>query len=258
MSRRRTIYQRGFTLIEILMAMAACGVILAAIYGVFSKAIHLRDRATERVRTVRLQARALTVLRNDLRNGLVSGGKLAATLQGSRTAQNSSFPGYLRFTTTTGADTEIATLTTNTARITTGSFANELQEVSYYIVTDPAAEMVGKAGQLVRTVERNLLATLPETPPEEPLLSGVSAMEVEFYDGQSWKDSWEVTTEDQTLPQAVRVRLLLASEEGEIAPAPLEVFVPWTTQPATAIATSTAATGKSQRLASPPAGGTGQ
>ena len=106
MSRRRTIYQRGFTLIEILMAMAACGVILAAIYGVFSKAIHLRDRATERVRTVRLQARALTVLRNDLRNGLISGGKLAATLQGSRTAQNSSFPGYLRFTTTTGADTE--------------------------------------------------------------------------------------------------------------------------------------------------------
>ena len=128
-------------------------------------------------------------------------------------------------------------------------------------MTDPAAEMVGKAGQLVRTVERNLLATLPETPPEEPLLSGVSSMEVEFYDGQSWKDSWEVTTEDQTLPQAVRVRLLLASEAGEIAPAPLEVLVPWTTQAATATATSTAATGTSGASGSPsgpPAGGTGQ
>src|SRR4051794_29505405 len=33
----------GFTLIELILALAACAVLMAAVYGVFSKAIHLRN-----------------------------------------------------------------------------------------------------------------------------------------------------------------------------------------------------------------------
>lgn len=53
--RRR---QRGFTLLELLMALVASVVIFAAIYGVFSKAIHLHDDANARISDSRLSARA--------------------------------------------------------------------------------------------------------------------------------------------------------------------------------------------------------
>src|SRR5687768_8743449 len=74
--------RHAFTLLEVLMALAAGAVILTAIYGVFSKAVHLRDSATDRAREVRVRARAVSILRNDLRNARISGGELAATLQG--------------------------------------------------------------------------------------------------------------------------------------------------------------------------------
>jgi type II secretion system protein J len=205
--------RRAFTLIEIMMALAGGAVILAAIYGIFTKAVHLRDDGTARTREVRVRARAATVLRNDLRNALVSGGRFAATLTGSPTGQSGGFPGYLKFTTTTahdGGDVNVA--------------AADVQEVEYYIVTDPTAQEA-KAGRLVRTVNRDLLTTVRQAPAEEPLLTGVQSMEISFFDGESWQETWEVTDEDKTLPEAVRVRLLTASNT-----APIEVLVPWTTQ----------------------------
>lgn len=209
--------RRAFTLIELVLAMAACAVLLVAIYGIFSKAVHLRDNAMARARDSRVKARAAGVLRNDLRNAIVSGGTLAATLVGSRQGPSGSFPGYLKFTTTTTPDVnEIP--------------GADVQQVEYYIVTDPAATDQ-KAGMLVRTYVRNLLAATVEVATEEPLLAGVESMEVEFFDGASWQDSWEVTTDSKTLPQAVRVRLQPARAESSTrAPAPIEVLVPWLTQ----------------------------
>lgn len=204
--------RRAFTLIEIMMALAGGAVILAAIYGIFSRSVHLRDDAMARTREVRLRARAVSVLRNDLRNALISGGRLAAVLTGSQTSQSGGFPGYLKFTTTTASD---AGRDVPTA---------DLQQVEYYIATDPAAQDP-KAGLLVRAVDRDLLATVRHAPAEEPLLAGVKSMDVSFFDGESWQESWEVTEDDKSVPEAVKVRLMTVSNAS-----PIEVLVPWTTQ----------------------------
>ena len=220
--------RRAFTLIELVLAMAAGAVLLTAIYGVFSKAVHLRDDATARTREARVRARAANVLRNDLRNAIVSGGTLAAVLEGAQQSPRGSFPGYLKFTTTTTPDVNDVP-------------DADVQQVEYYIVTDPAATNP-KAGMLVRAYTRNLLATTTEVATEEPLLAGMESMQVSFYDGTGWQDSWQVTTDETALPEAVRVRIqpARAAEGGQ--PPPIEVLVPWTTQvsiepPATATAT---------------------
>lgn len=205
--------RRAFTLIEMVMALAGCAVILAAIYGIFSRAVHLRDDAMARTREVRVRAHAASVLRNDLRNARISGGTMAATLEGSQNAHSGGFPGSLKFITTTTPDDQKTP-------------AGDLQQVEYYLTTDPAATEQ-KAGLLVRAVDRNLLAAVRETAAEEPLLGGVQAMEVSFFDGDSWKESWTYSDDNKTVPEAVRVRLKMGP-----ASAPLEVLVPWTTQPA--------------------------
>jgi type II secretion system protein J len=210
----------AFTLLEMTLALAASTIILAAIFGIFSKAIHMRDDATARVRAARLKTRAVNVLRNDLANARVSAitdpaastttSIFANSLEGSQQSHGGSFPGYLKFTTTTQADDS------------DGPSA-DVQKVEYYIVNDPDAQD-RKTGLLVRTTNRDLLATTVPQLPEESLLSGVVSMEVFFYDGTEWKNSWAIPDTDQALPQAVRVRLQMADAM------PIEVQVPWTTQ----------------------------
>ena len=224
--------RRAFTLIELVLAMAACAVLLAAIYGNFSQAVHLRDDTMARTREARVRARAANVLRNDLRNAFVSGGKLAAALEGSAQSPGGAFPGYLKFTTTTTPDTE-------------DEPSSDVQQVEYYIVIDKSVTDQ-KAGMLVRAHTRDLLATVTEVATEEPLLARVESMEVAFFDGTEWQDSWQLSssatattatasttgtaTTTTTLPQAVRVRIQPARKAaGDIPPPPLEVLVPWTT-----------------------------
>ena len=215
---------RAFTLLELIMALAASAVILAAIYGVFSRAVHLRDDAMARTREAGVRAHAAAIIRDDLRHALISGSKattpIAATLTGSADAKGSSFPGYFKFTTATGRDLDDTPVA-------------DVQRVEYYIVDDPDVKD-RKAGLLVRTVDRALLAQTTETPPEEPLLHGIEKMEIEFYDGNAWQESWEITEDDKTLPQAVRVRLQPAPAVPGQTAAPIEILVPWTTEAFTA------------------------
>lgn len=234
MNRRLSISTRGFTLIELVLAMAACAVILVAIYGVFSRAVKLRDNATARIREARVQARAVAVLANDLRNARISGGTLAATLTGSQAGQSGGFPGYLKFTTTTAQDI---------VQDAQEAPANDVQRVEYYVATDPDATD-RKAGLLVRTVTSDLLATFEENPAEEPLLPGIESMEVAFYDGSAWQESWNYE-ESKTVPAGVRVRLQPAATDTQTTPPPIEVLVPWTTQ-AAIVAAQTPAEGGTQ------------
>ena len=221
--------RRAFTLIELLFATAACASLLMVTYVFFSNAVHLRNDLMERTREARVRAHAASVIRNDLRNAIVSGGTLAATLEGSQQGKNGGFPGYLKFTTTTTPDVNDVP-------------DPDVQQIEYYIVTDPEATDQ-KAGMLVRAHDRNLLATVTEVATEEPLLAGIESMEVSFYDGSSWQDSWSVTTDSKTLPEAVRVRLHPARKTaGDFVPAPIEVLVPWTVEAAIETTTTTGAT----------------
>ena len=223
-------WRTGFTLIEVLMASAAAALILVAVYGVFGKAMKLRDDATERTRMGRLRIRAAAVIRNDLRNALISGGELATTLHGDRESTDSRFPGNLEFTTTTGRN------------LFGDGPAGDLQTVQYWVANDPVAGGVD-AGILSRAVHRNLLAEVIDVPPAEPLLAGVTALEVAFYNGQSWEESWEVTDTEKTLPQAIRVRIVQAGAAGTAPPPPIEIYVPWLTEAATLSTQTTVSAG---------------
>ncbi len=221
--------RRAFTLIELVLAMAACAILLSAIYSFFGNAVHLRNNLMSRTREARLRARAASVIRNDLRNAIVSGGRIAATLEGSQQSPGGSFPGYLKFDTTTATDAD--------------DVPNpDVQQVEYYIVTDPDTKDQ-KAGLFVRAATRNLLATTTEAPTEEPLLAGIESMDVSFYDGSDWQNSWTFSTEETTLPEAVRVRLQPArTATDDFVPPPIEVLVPWPTEMATPPVSTTGTT----------------
>jgi prepilin-type N-terminal cleavage/methylation domain-containing protein len=244
MKRPHRLSGKGFTLIELLLASVAAALILVAIYGVFQHAIHLRDSATGRINDLRMRTRAGEVIRNDLRNALISGGLFAGIVQGDTSNSdgvNSDYPGYLKLTTTTAKDTPDA-------------LYGDVQEVEYYIVKDTGATASG-GGDLVRAITRDLLDNTQPVAEVQQLLTGVQSFAVSFYDGANWQTSWEFNTADnsgassttssaastsgsngntETLPEAIRVDIQqVPSTAGGPAPAPLEIMVPWTTQPFT-------------------------
>ena len=246
----------GFTLIEILLASVVAAMILAALYGVFQHAIHLRDSADQRIRDARLRDRAAAVIRNDLRNALISVGLFASIVQGDSDATDgasAALPGYLKMTTTTGKDTEDA-------------LYGDVEQVEYYVVKSATGASTDGGGDLVRAVTRDLMDSNPEVD-EQDILTGVQSFQVAFYDGSNWQSSWEFNTADnsssssstgsasssssssssssastsgsngasETLPLAIRVDVQMATPaaDGATPPPPIEVMVPWGTMPFT-------------------------
>ena len=82
--------------------------------------------------------------------------------------------------------------------------------------------------ELVRNVNRNLLATSGQTADTQLLLGGVQTAEFECFDGSQWRNNWDTSLGDTNLPNAVRVSIQLVAKPGEDSAAlkPLEIIVP--------------------------------
>lgn len=80
----------------------------------------------------------------------------------------------------------------------------------------------GAGMDLIRTVRRNLLAQVVYDVPGEVLCRNVLALNLRYFDGVSWLDSWDSTVVENSLPLAVEVDLTLADNEQTSAGAPAQ------------------------------------
>ena len=83
--------------------------------------------------------------------------------------------------------------------------ASDVQQIEYYLTPATGANAANGqgGGVLTRAVTRDLLdATASQTAAsEEHILTGVQALQVQFYDGSNWQDSWQYTSPDPTRRQ---------------------------------------------------------
>jgi type II secretion system protein J len=210
---------RAFTLIEVLLALAICAIVLVAINAVFATAVRLRDKTSGALNDSMPINQALDTLRRDLKGAVGPGGFLAGDFKCDAQSMGMSMglsgeggSGGLDFFTSTGVVSDNAPW-------------GDLQEVFYEL--KPPADRQQAGMDLLRNVNRNLLATSTPTPDTQYLLSGVESIEFECFDGVQWRTSWDTSTGDTNLPNAVRVRLQLVPKEGEnaLAMQPLEMIV---------------------------------
>jgi type II secretion system protein J len=209
----------AFTLIELILAMAIAAMVLVGITGVFFSAMRLRDRTVERVDNALPLEQALTTLRRDLENAVppsTNGVFLGNFKVGSVNSTDLNQPVDIELYTTTGA-------------LRANEPWGEVQRVTYALRLPDDRSAAGK--DLVRTVTRNILATVPPPPTEQRLLGGVESVEFGCYDGTQWRDYWDTTLGDTNLPTAIRVRLQLAG--GDASSQPIEMVVPIVCQPRT-------------------------
>lgn len=213
--------QRGFTLIEILMATLAFAVLMAALNTVLFSALRLRREAGQRIDDVDLRRQVRQVIERDLRNGILTSGLLAGTLLGTTSSEGGGRADRIEFYTTT-------------ATVNDEQPWGEIQRVTYFTDSDTGYASTNTTGRtLLRSVSRNLLA---EEDDEDlvttPLLRDVESFELTYFDGSSWTESWDSTTLDNAPPTAVRVRVRFVDDPWRDWSAhPIELLVPWTAIP---------------------------
>jgi type II secretion system protein J len=221
--RNRLHYVRcqGFTLMEMILALAVSSIVLAGIGGVFFSAIRLRERTVALVdETVPLQ-QALTYLRRDLRGALPREGTMAGYFKcGALTSGQGQSLG-LQFSTTTGV-------------IRDDSPWADVQEVTYEL-REPTMRTPGMGKDLIRSVSRNLLSTTTLDYNDQILLGNVESLEVSCFDGLDWRDLWDTSLTETNIPAAVRVRIQMVADANlDIRNRqPYEMIIPLVTQPRT-------------------------
>ena len=193
--------ERGFTLMEVLIATVIFSIVLTAINVTFYAAYRLRAKTTRLLEQTMPVNQALSVIKKDLKGVLPPGGTLAGQFVSDATG-NSKL-GRLEFNTTSGT-------------ILSNAYWGDVQKVTYYLKESDYQDSTNSNGMdLIRGVTRNLLPVLTEEIDETPLLQGIETLAFEFYDGTEWKTSWDSSTATPTMPLAVRVSLELTPSDGE-------------------------------------------
>ena len=186
---------KGFTLIEVLVSIAIFATLSVAAYQVVNQVQRSNEISTERSARLNALQRSLVILDNDFRqmaqrqfrtNGEEASSKLILMQE------------YLLDSDTIGV------------MFTRLGWHNPQQQF-------PRGE-VTKVGYRIKeeTLER-VWWRYPDTPTGQegvvtPLLEGIEAFNLEFYNGSSWLKEWQT---DRALPKAVKLKLTL-KDYGEI------------------------------------------
>lgn len=203
----------GFTLLEVILAMAVGAIVILTIQSVFFGALRLRNASEQRTDKELSLYRALDLMKKDFAGLMLPGGVLASDFQ---TATSYSLDSSV------SGERISAEFFTDSGRIDAFTPFADVQRVAYYLSPSPDSDQQ----ELVRTVSRNLLSTVEDIPEVQPLLTGVDSAYFEYFDGSSWTETWD-SAATSSLPTAVRLTLQFSGEpNAAAAPAPIEMVFP--------------------------------
>src|SRR5262245_8143918 len=143
MNRPRSIARdsRGFTLLEVLIAVTSFAIVLAAINSVYYAAVRLRNKTASALETALPVEHATALIKRDLANLILPGGALFGPLESASTSNHVAGQASPNFYTSTGVIDETSPW-------------SDVQRVCYLLL--PSTN--GAPGRdLIRSVSRNLL-----------------------------------------------------------------------------------------------------
>jgi len=199
----------GFTLLEVLIAVAIMAMIVSVIYASFGTASRNVEQAEARRDATDLARTLMAKLASDITNAYFSPSMTETFFYGKKSGSG---PDAARF------DTLAFTTLTNWRRPNTKE--TELWEVGYWF--EETAEKNGKA--LLRKEKRELNK---DTPPLEGgtdfmLTDRIKSLQLRYFNGLVWTDDWDNRSlRSAALPKAVEITLVL--DEGSFYSMQVEV-----------------------------------
>jgi prepilin-type N-terminal cleavage/methylation domain-containing protein len=182
----------AFTLLEVLVAMAMVAVLAGSLYASLQIGFRAREKAEASLEGIRVSGIALDLMRRDLECAPAPRGILAGTFVGQ--------PARVGDASAEGASLVFYSRAANALDAAPGIVRVE------FAVAAPANETATEPA-LLRRMTVNLLAPSTPVPIEEVLARNVAFFSINYFDGSTWFDSWDSTTQNDSLPMAVEVLL---------------------------------------------------
>lgn len=196
---------RGFSLLELTLAMAMVAMLALTLYTSMRVAIQARRSATAAVAPVRAVTIAIDLVCNDLQSVMSPNGNYAGPFLGTHQAGSGDDADTLDFF-CIGRDGDAASLDK--------PWSEGIREVVLALNTDVTPP------NLVRRVTRNLQPKVQTDPDEEVLCRGVRALSIRYYDGTDWQEDWDSTGLGDILPLAVAITIELSDPNNPTSQTP--------------------------------------
>lgn len=197
--------RNGFTLLEVVVAIALLAVVMTLIYGAFSRSVDVTQEtadASERVRQVQLITERLV-------DELSSAYWFPASTVSQGQAGQGLFVGT-KGTTPMDSENRLDRLVWTTfahRRYLAESTQSDISQVEYRVELD--ADTRTGQGRLVREERVNVLADAPWAIETDDMAEGITEFHLRYLKGGEWADEWDAA-QRRGLPQAVEVTVGLA------------------------------------------------
>lgn len=190
--RARPEEEKGFTLVEVLLALLIAVMILGVIYFSFRTVTSNVVRDEERIERTQIARALLDRLSVELSSavamtGRVNGEDERLLFESVNDGESERAHDSLRFVTISSSD-------------------GRPRRVSY--VFDPQAQGYTR----IETAPWSTLVEKTDGPLLDPLITG---MDLRFFDGEEWREDWNETEAAEELPEAVEVILWIGGEVEE-------------------------------------------
>jgi len=186
----------GFTLLELLVAMSLMVVVAGSLYTALHTGFTARRSAMAAVEPTSQALNAIELLKQDIIGVIPIDGALAESFIGTsgRSSKGEHADSVAFYTTQVyGDEDELVG--------GVGKIELELEED-----TDEDRENY----RLVRKITRNLLSPRGVDPEEQVLCRNVISLNLRYFDGDSWLDTWDSTADANSLPLAMEVEIQVA------------------------------------------------
>lgn len=185
----------GFTLLELIVAMAMIAIVAASLYAALAIAFKARRSARAQTEVVGSAMIALDVVEQEFRSAVPPEGTLTAPFVGS----------MQRIGLGSIATVSFCTMGRDPVAIDESGNVNPFFDSPRWV--ELSAVSTGDDLTLIRRIQRNLLTESAFEVEEEPLITGLASFEVRYFDGYEWLEEWDSELQGGVMPQAVKISL---------------------------------------------------
>lgn len=197
-NKRTTCFTGGFTLLELLVAIALMDVIALTLYSSMYIGFRTKENSQAMLRPYQIINPAFETIRKDLANVLEPDGILAGVFVGEDVPWDNR------------QDADTLSFYSGGYHPAEDEIASNVVKVGYVLGTDTIRKQI----ILKRLVWTNLLSPRELEPQaEEVICRGLAGFDVQYFDGTAWLESWDSTANENQLPRGVRVTLTIYEEE---------------------------------------------
>jgi len=208
---------RGFTLIEMMLAISVLALILVMLASSFSTVAHSKVHAEGRLMVDREGRALLWQLTRELRN----------VVQTPYTASNVALFGNGHMSSGVPVDTiTMSTFSGGHRKALTGMTPETI--VNYTLTSNPDQQ----GWYVLQRSQQSGLLTGQVTPQTTTLAGNILSMHFRYYDGQRWGESWDSSSlpQGRQLPVAVAIQIKMAAPGGQVMDFATQVTVPMAIQ----------------------------